>query len=205
MQTTMTYRSRAAGFFLIALGLFMLGLASILPFVLEAPILGFILMGVPMIFTGLIALLHGIAAGFTSIQITEHELKLVVPEWRGFPAPPFHRASLRWDELLAVRRRKEIYGVPIPPFALSMPFAVDVYAIDTARKRFILGGKSLSRLPEAMTEIAGRSGLAVHLEADASAKLVKTLLRGAPAWDAAPPLKRSGPANYSGQSGPQGK
>jgi hypothetical protein len=195
MPRIKTYHSPVAACFLIPLGLCMLGLAAVLPFVLEDPIFVFILLVVPSIFTGVIALLHGIAAAFTSIQITENELKLVVPEWRGFPVPPLHRASLQWNEVLAVRHRKEIYVIPIIPFFLSIPFPVDVYAIDSVRERFIIGGESFSWLAKAVTEIASRSGLSIQREEEVSAKLLNTILRGAPAWKSPLALKQTDPTH----------
>jgi hypothetical protein len=194
MATKHIYRSRVPAVFLIPLGVFMLCLSAALPFELQDPILGFILMGLPLIFTGSVALLHGCAAAVTRIEITEHELKLSVPGWRGFPVPPLRRASLGWSEVLAVRHRTEIYRVAILPFALDMPFPVDVFAIDTSRERFILGGRSVRRLTEAIAEIAARSGRPLQSEQKVWAGLVGTLLRGAPPWQQASPGKRTEPA-----------
>ena len=176
------YSSRIAAAFLIPLGLATICLAAALPFVLQSPILGFVLMGLPLIFAGFVALLHGFAAAFTRIEITEDELKLTVPGWRGFPVPPLRRASLGWSEVLAVRHRTEIYRVAILPFVLAVPFPVDVYAIDTSRERFILGGRSVTRLAGVAAEISGRSGRPLQSEREVWAGLVNTLLRGAPPW-----------------------
>jgi len=50
------YSSRITAAFLIPLGLAELCLAAALPFVLQSPILGFVLMGLPLIFAGFVAL-----------------------------------------------------------------------------------------------------------------------------------------------------
>ena len=62
-----------------------------------------------------------------------------------------------------MRDRTEIYRVAILPFVLAVPFPVDVYAIDTSRERFILGGRSVTRLPGVVAEISGRSGVLFNL------------------------------------------
>jgi hypothetical protein len=179
------FRNRIVAIIFIPLGLFMLFFSAILPFLLKDPILGFILMGVPMIFGALIMLLHGAAAAFTRIEIAESGLVLAVPGWRGFPVPPIRKATLSWDEVLAVRNRVELYYVTILPYALAMPFPVMVFAIDTTRGRYILGGK-IRWLSQAMQEIAYGAGRSVRYEGEVEARLFSTLLHGAPEWQHIP-------------------
>jgi hypothetical protein len=194
LATKHIYTGRISAAFLLPLGLGMLCLAAALPFVLESPLVGFVLMGLPMIAVGFVALLHGFAAAFTRIEITGDKLKLAGPAWRGFPVPPLRRATVGWSDVLAVRHRIEIYRVPILPFVAAMPFLVDVYAIDTSRERFILGGRSVPRLSGAVAEIAARSGCSVQSEPEVRAKLIGTLLRGAPPWRHPAPREQTEPA-----------
>jgi hypothetical protein len=182
MQTNVTYGSRCTAAFLIPLGLGSLTLGVAVPFLLEDPAFAFILMGLPLIATGCVALLHGFSAAFTRIEISGQELKLAVPGWRGFPVPPVRRSVLKWNDVHAVRHRVEVYSVAIPPFAFGMFFPVNVYAIETSEERFILGGKSVPGLAGAVAEIAARSGLTVQYEGQVRTKLVKALLKGTPEW-----------------------
>jgi hypothetical protein len=186
MQTDKTYRSRCSAAFLIPLGLGCLALGTAVPFLLKDPVFAFILMGLPLIFTGCVALLHGFSAAQTRIEISGQKLKLAVPGWRGFPVPPVMRADLEWNEVRALRHRIEVYQVAMPPFALGTPFPVNVYAIETAQGRFILGGRSIPRLAEAIAEIATRSGLPVQHDGEVSAKIVEALLKGTPSWSPLP-------------------
>ena len=181
MEAKLVYRSRIVGAIFIPFGLTMLFFAMCLPFLLESPLLGFILMGIPMIFTAVIMLLHGFAAASTRIEIAPSGLRLAIPGWRAFPVPPARKASLSWDEVLAVRKRTELYHVTILPFAIHMPYPVEVFAVDTTQGRFILGGR-ISWLHAAMKEIALRSGRAVRSEGEVQAGLFSSLLSGAPEW-----------------------
>jgi hypothetical protein len=185
MAAKQIYRNRLVGAIFIPFGLVMLLFAASLPFLLKSPVLGFVLMGVPMIFGAVIMLLHGLAAAYTRIEIAENGLTLAVPGWRGFPVPPARKASLSWDEVLAVRHRMELYGVTILPYAFEMPFPVEVFAIDTTRGRFILGGK-IGWLAQAMGEIALHAGHPVRSEGDVQAWLFSSLLHGAPEWGHVP-------------------
>jgi hypothetical protein len=69
---------------------------------------------IPLMFCAITMLLHGVAAASTRIEIDESGLRLAMPGWRGFPpAPPVRKASVSWDEVLAVRNRTELYHVAI--------------------------------------------------------------------------------------------
>lgn len=188
MAVKLIYRNRIIGAIFIPFGLAMLVFSVCLPFLLKNALLGFILMGVPMMFGALVMLLHGIAAASTRVEIDENGLRLAMPGWRGFPVPPVRKASISWDEVLAVRNRIELYHVTIPPFALAMPYPVEVFAIDTTRGRFILGGK-IGWLSQAMREIALRAARPVRSEEHLQARLFPSLLRGAPEWRQIPPEK----------------
>lgn len=188
MPPNKIYSARYTAAFLIPLGLGSLVLGAAVPFLLEDAVFAFILMGLPLIAVACVALLHGFAAARTRIEISEQSLRLAVPGWRVFPIPPVRRVILSWNSVRAVRHRVELYSVAIPPFALGMPFPVDVYAVEAAGQRFILGGKSIPRLAAAISEIAAGSGLAVRYEGQVKSKLFKALLKGAPAW---PPLSEN--------------
>ena len=177
----MIYKNRVAGFLLIPFGLLLLVLALCIPFLLEAPLLGFILMSAPMLFCAVVLLLQGFAAACTRIEILDGGLMLATPGWRGFPVPPVRRAFLSWNEVLAVRSRTEIYHVPIFPVFMIIPFPVNVFAVDTAKGRFLMGGQKRG-LTEAVEEIANRSGSPVQFEGQVRAKFFHTLLHGAPEW-----------------------
>ncbi len=176
------YRSsRAASVFLILFAMVTLCFAALLPFLLDSPLPGFVLMGLPMIFVALAMLLQGLAGVSARIEITGDELKMVLPAWRGFPVPPMRRATLKWDEVLAVRRRVEIYTVLIPPVMIT-PFAVEVYAIDTSRGRFVAGKRAIRRLPEAIDEISLKSGHPIQSRGEVRVGLFRCLVCGAPDW-----------------------
>lgn len=191
----MTYENRVVALIFIPLGLVNLVFALLLPFLLQDRVLGFLLMGIPMLFGAAVLLLHGIAAACTRMDIDESGLKLAVPGWRGFPVPPARKASLLWDEVLAVRNRTEIYGLTILPVALAIPFPVNVFAIDTTRGRFIMGGKSIW-LPHAIREIANRSGRPVRFEGEVRVTIFRTLLHGAPEWEEISPEETPGRAPF---------
>ena len=182
MPSTAIYSSRCTAAFLIPLGLSSLALGAAVPFLLEDPVFAFILMGIPLLICAVIALLHGFSAAFSRIEISERQLKLAAPSWRGFPVPPVRKAVLNWNDVRAVRHRVELYHVAIPPFALNVPFPVDVYALETAQERFILGGKSIPRLADAIADIAVRSRLPVRREGEVRSSLLKALLKGTPEW-----------------------
>ena len=177
----MIYTNRVVGIIFIPLGMVILVFTACLPFMLESPVLGFILMGIPMLFGAAVMLLQGFAAACTRMEIDESGLRISCPGWRGFPVPPVRKASLSWGEVLAVRSRTEIYHVTILPVALALPYPVNVFAIDTTMGRFILGAKT-GALTRAVEEIAKRAGRPVRFEGEVRAKMLRTLLRGAPEW-----------------------
>jgi len=110
-------RSTLAGWLrglpLAILGSLLIALALTVPVFALAPLLAFFLMSVPMFFSGVVALLHGVAVMFTRIVVSERALSLAVPAWHGFPVLPVRRVVLKWDELLAIRPR-EVFPFPSP-------------------------------------------------------------------------------------------
>ena len=176
MGNKLTYSGLLTGLALGLLGFCGVVLAVVVPLFAKAPILAFILMSVPAFFIGSIALAHGFAVIAARIEISDTGLKLAIPRWRVFPIPPVVRFSLRWDELLAVRHRKEVYQL------LILPFPVEVFAIDTAKGRVVLGGRSIPGLQRALMEIVRQAGLTIQDEGEIKVGLIRTLLRGSPPW-----------------------
>jgi hypothetical protein len=177
MENRLIYGGLVPGLSLVFIGLFLIALAVVVPFSAGAPLLAFILMSVPAFFSGAIALLHGIAAIPAKIEITDSELKLAVPKWRVFPVPPIRSITLRWDELLAVRHRIEIYQV-----LAVFSFPVDVFALDTTKGRVVIGGRSIPGMGKALEEIIRRTGLVVQDEGELEPGLIQSLLKGSPSW-----------------------
>lgn len=174
MAARQIYSNRIVAAVLIPFSVIIIGLALLLPFLLKSPILGFFLMSLPALFGGVIMLLHGLGAGLTRIEIAENGLELALPVWRGFPTPPVRRAALAWIEVIAVRRRIEIYH-------WAFPFPVWVFAIDTSQGRFVLGGK-IGWLPRAMEEIARHSNCPVEDLGEVEAGMVSALKGDTPEW-----------------------
>jgi hypothetical protein len=176
MGNKLLYSGLLTGLALGLIGFVGVALAVAVPVFAKAPILAFILMSVPAFFIGFIALVHGFAVIPARIEITDTALKLAVPGWRVFPIPPVIRLTLRWDELLAVRRRKEVYQL------LVLPFPVEVFAIDTVKGMVVMGGRSIPGLQRAVSEIVRRAGLTIRDEGELKLGLIQSLLRGSPPW-----------------------
>ena len=176
------YKAMASGLILLVLGLISVILATLVLFVAKSPWPAFLLMSLPLALVGLTALLNGIAAIGTRINVMPTGLNAIIPRWRACPLPPFHRFHIGWDEVRAVRHRKEIYHIFLAS-PLIAPFPVDVYAIETEQRRIVVGGRTIPHLAQAMQRIADRSGLEIVEEKEVEARLLKTLIIGAPTWD----------------------
>lgn len=176
MENKLVYSGLPTGLVLSLLGFLVVALAAAVPLFAGAPLLAFLLMSVPALFTGSAALVHGLAVIGARIEITDTGLTLAIPRWRVFPMPPVVRLTLNWHELLAVRRRTEVYQL------LVLPFPVEVYAIDTAKGRVVMGGRSLPGMQRALTEIVRRAGLTIREEGELRPGLIRSVLRGSPPW-----------------------
>lgn len=177
MENKLAFKGMLQGLSLMILGVFLLALAATVPVFASAPVLAFFLMSVPAFFSGAVALLHGLAVISACIAITDSELTLIVPEWRVFPILPVRRISLKWDELLAIRHRKEVYQL-----LAAFSFPVDVFALDTTKGRIVLGERSIPGMRRALMEVAGRCRLVIQEEGEVSLGVVHTLLKGSPPW-----------------------
>ena len=191
MENKIYTSNRSLGFVLIPFGAIMLIFAVAVPFFLKSRLLAFILMGIPMAFSGLVILMQGISSAKTLIEITTDELKMVFPGWRCCPVPPMRRISLGWNEIQAVRSRIEVFNVLVPP-ALILPYSVYVYAIDSNNSRFVLPARVVRNLHDAIREISTRSGRPVVQEREITVKLFRCLIHGAPEW---PSLAKHAPSS----------
>ncbi|MGC8492195.1 MAG: hypothetical protein ACP5SH_10700 [Syntrophobacteraceae bacterium] len=190
MQESKIYRSRrGTATFFIPFGVAILCFAVALPFLLKSPLAGFFLMSVPMIFGGFVVLMYGISAVYSRMEITEGELKMVLPGWRALPVLPMRKACLRWSEVRAVRHRVDVYTIFIPPWLL-VPYPLDMYAIDTDNERILVPREIVRRLPEAIGAICDYSGHPLQTEPQASVSFFRTLFFGTPTWPGPFPERR---------------
>ncbi|NJD06610.1 MAG: hypothetical protein FIA97_08950 [Methylococcaceae bacterium] len=173
------YSGKIGGAAIMLVGLLSLGISILLPFAVGDPLLGVVLMGLPLLLLGGFELVSGFASFATRIEIHQETLVLSAPAWRGCPLPPVRKLSPRWEEVQAVRYRAEIYHL-LPGGGL--PFPVTTYAIETQKGRMILGGKLVPGLAEAMAEIAHRSGCSVSEERPVTAGILRVLFKGPPSW-----------------------
>lgn len=183
MREEKTYSGRVRGAVLIALGVFSLCMGAAILFLVTDVLLAFALMGLPMFVLGFVELLAGMATFATRLELGRDGLRVNTPQWRATPVPPMTRLDVSWKEIKAVRRRTEVYYVLL---GVALPFAVDVYAIETEKGRAVLAGKPIPRVPSAVHEVASRAGLSVQEEALVEASLLRVLLRGPPDWPPVP-------------------
>jgi hypothetical protein len=182
METNPTYRGIISGLALVLIGSCLLTMSVAVLFLAEAPLLAFLLMGIPALLTGGVAVLHGIGVIAARIEISDASIVLTVPKWRVFPMLPLRRLTLRWDEVLIVRYRREVYPLLAVPFFVLVSFPVDVFAIDTTKGRVVLGGRSIPGLRIAIEEITRRTGLVIRDEGELKLGLFRSLIRGTPPW-----------------------
>ncbi len=169
---------------LLCLGLFCVVWALALLRLLASPLLGFLLMGLPLLLGGGVCMAQGLALWGARLEMDDQGLRLAAPAWRGFPVPPLRRLALGWDEVRAVRRRREHYHVlVVGQVAMPLDLAVVVYRLETSQGPVVLGGNSLPRLESRMAELAVRAGVPVEAAPDARAGVWRTIRGGPPPWD----------------------
>jgi hypothetical protein len=173
------YSGRGRSVLLVMIGALAIGCGTALWFVAADRLLALVLMGLPAGFLGVIALLAGISGLKARIEIHHGALTLAAPQWRGCPLPPVRKHQFSWDEIRALRHRTEVYHL-LP--GRGLPFPVDVYAIDTACSRVIVGGKSIPQMAQAIRDIALRSGRAILEDSPVQAGILGSLINGPPAW-----------------------
>jgi hypothetical protein len=133
------FRGSFGAILLLPLGLGMLLLGIAAPIMLARtpdgdPWLAFALLSLPCLVVGAIALLNGIAAAATRIEIDADGVSIRAPAWRGAPFPPARTFRANWSEVTAVRRRVESYSL------LGLPFPVVVHQVRAGERCVVLGG-----------------------------------------------------------------
>jgi len=171
------YSARASGAVFASAGLACLTLLALMPGVFEGEPVA-VMIGLALVGGGLFGLLTGYAGLLTRIEIRPAGLLIEVPSWRAVPLPPVRRLEVGWDEVRAVRRRIESYRIGLLPVRLPL----EVFAVETASGRAVLGGYYLWQLEPVLIDIAHRAGCPWSEDEVAEAGLLGSLRRGAPAW-----------------------
>ncbi len=169
---------------LSVLGLACFGIAASLPFLLTDPILGFLLMGLPMLFSGGVALQHGTSLRCAELTLDAHGLQARLPQWRGFPAPPCRRTDIPWEQVHAIRHRREHYWLWIRQGRPTFPLLpVDAYLVEFDGGQLLLAGNMLPQLPAVVQAIARYRGLPVQEQEPVIVGAPAALLGRLPSWD----------------------
>jgi hypothetical protein len=174
------YGARALGSVVAALGIASLLLLAAMPELLAGGGLSAALIGLPLVLAGIAGVLIGYAALSTRLEVTQAGLVVEAPSWRAIPMPPVQQIEVGWHEVRAVRHRSELYR--LGPLPVRLP--LEVFAIDTARGRVVLGGYFLWELEPVLIEVAHRAGCPWHEDGAVEASLLHTLRSGPPAWRA---------------------
>jgi hypothetical protein len=172
------YGARALGSVVAALGIAGLLLLAVMPEMLGSGGPSAALIGLPLAVAGLAGLLIGYAALSTRLEITEGGLAVEAPTWRALPIPPVQQFQLGWQEVHAIRHRTELYR--LGPLPIRLP--LEVFAIETARGRIVLGGYYLWELEPVLIEIAHRADRPWREDGTVEASLLHTLCSGPPTW-----------------------
>jgi len=169
---------------LLCLGAACLALAALFPFLLDSPLPGFLLVGLPLLFGGAVCVAHAWALMGLRLYMDEKGLRLTAPCWRGFPSPPLTRIEAAWKDILAVQRRTERYYLgPVGTVDAPTLLVTKVYSLNTASGRVILGEKNLPALEQHMAAIAERAGVALQELPMAHIGVFQALRQAGPAWD----------------------
>lgn len=169
------YQAGIVGALLFGLGLVCLILFLGLTPGLIGSWMSVLVIGVPLLGGTVLGLALGYANLHTRIELSAERVEIVAPSWRGFPAPPLQHLSVALDEIRTIRRRTERLGLGLP--GLRLP--VDVYAIETARGRVVLGSYYLGELEAVLGEIFARSGCARADDGEIGFGLLQILTGGA--------------------------
>jgi hypothetical protein len=162
------------------LGLTCLLLAAFSPWLLKDFWPALILIGLPLLFSGALALLSGLAMAQTRLEITEQGLVMRIPAWRGCPCPPARTWRLAWREIKGLSRRKVLFRVFLMtgPVPMLSGLAVVVYTLETDQGRITLPGSILPRLPQVLDLLASRCSLQITEGEQVQGSLIKTMLTG---------------------------
>jgi hypothetical protein len=181
------YSAPVPGALLVILGISALVLLALMPGTFGLGWLPFALIGLPLAVGGACGALMGYAVFSTRIEIAPDGLVIAAPGWRACPFPPVRQYRLAWTDVRAVRHRTERYR--IGPLPLRVP--LEAYAIETTAGVIRFGSYYLSELEPALIELAHRAERPWCEDDEVEAGLLRTLLRGAPAW---PSVGRAAPA-----------
>jgi len=176
--TAEIYGARALGSVVAALGIASLLLLAVMPELLGSGGLSAALIGLPLAIAGLVGLLIGYAALSTRLEVTQAGLVVEAPSWRAVPMPPVQQIEAGWHEVRAVRHRTELYR--LGPLPIRLP--LEVFAIETARGRVVLGGYYLWELEPVLIEVTHRADCPWREDAAVEASLLHALRSGPPAW-----------------------
>ena len=172
------YGARALGSVVAALGIASLLLLAAMPELLAGGGLSAALIGLPLVLAGIAGVLIGYAALSTRLEVTQAGLVVEAPSWRAIPMPPVQQIEVGWHEVRAVRHRSELYR--LGPLPVRLP--LEVFAIETARGRVVLGGYYLWELEPVLIEVAHRADCPWREDGAVEASLLHALRSGPPAW-----------------------
>ena len=172
------YGAPVPGALLVILGISALVLLALMPATFGLGWLPFALIGLPLAVGGAGGALMGYAVFSTRIEIAPDGLVIAAPGWRACPFPPVRQYRLAWADVRSVRHRTERYR--IGPLPLWLP--LEAYAIETTEGVIRFGSYYLSELEPALIEFAHRADRPWCEDDEVEAGLLRTLLRGAPAW-----------------------
>lgn len=145
----------------LLLGGVLLALGLVFPWVATSPGWGLLLITMPCLGTGALALASGWGLRQARLLVDDQGLELVLPSWRGFPCPPRRNWRLAWSEIKALERRPLGFRVFIMagPVPLLPEMEVVIYHLHTSQGPIDLVDRTLPHLAEALDLLAQRHGL----------------------------------------------
>jgi hypothetical protein len=170
------YGAPLSGAVLASLGMVAFGLLALMPTTFGDVSLLRTLIALSLAAGGIFGLLIGYVGVSTRVEVGAHGLVLSAPGWRAGPFPPVQEFRLAWDQVRAVRHRTEIYRIG------PLPLRFEVYAIEGAGALIQLGSYYLWDLEPVLIDIANRAECRWCEDGEIEARLLPTLLHGAPAW-----------------------
>jgi hypothetical protein len=171
---------RAVAAVYLFLGFWLLALGLAFPWLAKDPWAGLLLITLPCLLAGGLALASGWAMARTRLVLGEQGLEMRLSGWRGFPCPPARRWHLTWRQIRGIERQTLLLRtfIMIGPLPALSRLAVEVFILETDQGRIILAGKILPRLPQAMALLAARCGIAVKEGGQRQASLLRIMWKG---------------------------
>jgi hypothetical protein len=175
---------RITAVFLFLLGIAGFSLAAMLPLLLSDPVLGFVLMGLPLLFGGAVALLHGFAMFCSELTLDRQGLHGRLPAWRGFPTPPCQTADFHWEQVQRISHRCEDYCLAIVKGHSYMPLLpVDAYLVEYEGGRLLLAGNMLPKPAAIVESMAALCGADIRELPPVTVNAFQSLRGNLPPWD----------------------